>query len=352
MTRTAPVAVEEKTLQKTTLAFKTNGLQTMSLQAVSNVAETGFLPDVKLKNANHRLPPAFYYLFCNVFSPMMAYQAGLRVDYLPYTYAVWLMQMLGTLGGYHRYFSHRGYKAGRIMTFFIGLLGVTGGQGGPLYWATHHRYHHRKCELVDDVHSPLQVTRESLGFLGFMCDIPGGLTFCRFMWAQGIYLLFKGAPGLQGFKLVPDWVKYPELVWLSKLASILFFGGGFLIYKYYGFVAFAYLFCLPTCLSFNCVQLVNSAAHLWGHSKYKSNESDICDARNIWWLTPVMLGANWHNNHHAQPNVGREGFEWYEIDPIYGVLKCLELFGLVWDIKQPKRHLLEHVDGEAVKKVD
>jgi len=85
---------------------------------------------------------------------------------------------------------------------------------------------------------------------------------------------------------------------------------------------------------------VNSAAHMVGELKYSSPAAPKCDARNVWWLTPIMLGANWHNNHHAQSNTARAGFEWYEIDPIYYVICLWGFFGLVWNIRQPSPKLL------------
>jgi hypothetical protein len=31
----------------------------------------------------------------------------------------------------------------------------------------------------------------------------------------------------------------------------------------------------------------------------------------------------------------KEGLEWWQVDVSYGVLRCLEKLGLVWNIKQP-----------------
>lgn len=121
----------------------------------------------------------------------------------------------------------------------------------------------------------------------------------------------------------------------------MFFSLGPIIYCLFGFNTFAYCWCGATCLSWNCVQFVNSVVHIVGERKYTVKVSPDCQSRNVWWLSPFMLGANWHNNHHAFPNCGREGFEWYEFDVCYYVLKIWEALGLVWNIRQPKYKEIE-----------
>ena len=56
--------------------------------------------------------------------------------------------------GYHRYFAHRTYKMGRVPQFLMAFGGTTAVQKGPLWWASHHRIHHRFTDLDGDVHSP------------------------------------------------------------------------------------------------------------------------------------------------------------------------------------------------------
>ena len=44
---------------------------------------------------------------------------------------------------YHRYFAHRSYRTSRVFQFFMACLGCSALQKGPLWWAAHHRQHHR-----------------------------------------------------------------------------------------------------------------------------------------------------------------------------------------------------------------
>ena len=135
-------------------------------------------------------------------------------------------------------------------------------------------------------------------------------------------------------------MRFPELVFLDAHAPLLFFTLGGAIGYLCGFTTMAYVWCGATCLSWNCVQLVNSVVHMAGERRYVVKVSPDCQSGNIWWLWPFMLGANWHNNHHAFPNCAREGFEWYEIDVLYYVLRVWQALGLVWNVRQVRVHTL------------
>ncbi|HEV3131874.1 MAG TPA: acyl-CoA desaturase, partial [Acidimicrobiales bacterium] len=67
---------------------------------------------------------------------------------------LYLTRMFFITAGYHRYFSHRSYRMGRVAQFLMAFGGTTAVQKGPLWWASHHRLHHRYTDLDDDVHSP------------------------------------------------------------------------------------------------------------------------------------------------------------------------------------------------------
>ena len=59
-------------------------------------------------------------------------------------------------GWYHRYFAHRSYKTSRFFQFLLALLGTLAVQKGVLWWAAHHRAHHRYSDTEKDIHSPVQ----------------------------------------------------------------------------------------------------------------------------------------------------------------------------------------------------
>src|SRR5260370_17390243 len=55
----------------------------------------------------------------------------------------------------------------------------------------------------------------------------------------------------------------------------------------------------------------------------------------------VTLGEGWHNNHHHYPAAARNGFFWWEIDITYYLLKMLEAVGIIWDLRQVPKQLLD-----------
>lgn len=263
----------------------------------------------------------------NVAFPMVVLRTGWEPQMLPWAWLAWFTQMIGALLVYHRFFSHRAFKTSRAFALVLALVGITSGQGGPIFWAAHHRSHHKTCESAGDVHSPL--------------EYGGSLhPLLRFLHAQGGYL-FTHRVGEPYGASVADWTRYPEIVLVDKLAPWLFLSLGPFVYVTCGPATFAYCYCGATFCSWNAVQLVNSVCHMHGDRKYATPGTPECEARNIWWLWPVMLGANWHSNHHAFPRCGREGFEWWEIDPLYYVLCVLRALGLVWEVRQPDTARLE-----------
>ncbi|AEK59865.1 fatty acid desaturase [Collimonas fungivorans] len=68
--------------------------------------------------------------------------------------AMYFLTSFGVEGGLHRFFSHRAFKAGPVVTAVIGILGCMAAQGPILFWAATHRMHHVFTDQDGDPHSP------------------------------------------------------------------------------------------------------------------------------------------------------------------------------------------------------
>lgn len=68
--------------------------------------------------------------------------------------ALYLARMFAITGCYHRYFSHRAFKASRPLQLLFAVLGASAVQRGPLWWAAHHRQRHASADREADPHSP------------------------------------------------------------------------------------------------------------------------------------------------------------------------------------------------------
>ncbi|NQY67067.1 MAG: hypothetical protein HRT72_05005 [Flavobacteriales bacterium] len=67
--------------------------------------------------------------------------------------AMYVIRMFFITGGYHRYFAHKTYKTSRVGQFIIAFMAQTSVQKGALWWAAHHRIHHKTSDTVEDPHS-------------------------------------------------------------------------------------------------------------------------------------------------------------------------------------------------------
>ncbi len=56
---------------------------------------------------------------------------------------------------YHRYAAHSAFKCGHWMNLIVLAIGCLAWQGGPIWWASQHRRHHKHCDIKGDPHSPV-----------------------------------------------------------------------------------------------------------------------------------------------------------------------------------------------------
>ena len=227
---------------------------------------------------------------------------------------LYVARMFCITAGYHRYFSHRSYRMGRVAQFVMAFGGTTAVQKGPLWWAGHHRLHHRYTDLDDDVHSPRD---------GFWWSHVGWILSTKYK-----------ATDLSAIK---DFAAFPELrflerhswigPWVLGLACFLIGGWGGLLIGFF----------LSTVLLWHGTFLVNSMAHLVGRRRYATPDT----SRNSFVIAAITGGEGWHNNHHYLPASARQGFTWWEIDPTWYVLKGLAALHVVRDLKDPPARLLD-----------
>lgn len=233
---------------------------------------------------------------------------------------LYAVRMFAITGFYHRYFSHKAFRTSRVLQFAFALVGAASVQRGPLWWAAHHRNHHRHADTEHDPHSPRR--------LGFW-------------WSHaGWFLTRRGFR--TDFERIPDLARYPELRLLDRydvlvpiaLATALFFLGGWLERHHpeLGTSAAQLLiwgFFVSTVVLFHATVTINSLAHRYGTRRFDTAD----DSRNNAWLALITFGEGWHNNHHHYPGSARQGFAWWEFDLTYYGLRALAALGLVWDLK-------------------
>ncbi len=246
--------------------------------------------------------------------------------------AFYFVRMFAITGFYHRYFSHKSFQTSRAMQFGFALLGATAIQRGALWWASHHRAHHRHSDEADDRHSPVQDS--------FVTSHIGWILEKRNFRSR--------------LELVPDLAKYPELRFLDRYDVLIpllmlpaLWALGALLAAFApqlgtsGGQMLVWGFGISTIALYHFTFSINSLAHRVGSRRYETSD----DSRNNLWLALATLGEGWHNNHHHYQASVRQGFRWWEIDITYYMLRGMESCGLIWKLRPvPARVLAEGRD--------
>lgn len=240
----------------------------------------------------------------------------------------YLVRMFAITGFYHRYFSHRTFKTSRFWQFVFAFIGACSVQRGPIWWAAHHRFHHRHSDTAKDPHSPHMFS---------------------FFWSHTAWFMshrhFSTRSGL-----VKDWTEYPELRILDRfdilaptLYALALFGIGEWLAAYHpswgtdGWQLLIWGFCISTVVLYHATFSINSLAHRWGTRRFDTKDH----SRNNGFLALITLGEGWHNNHHRYPGSVDQGFYWWEVDITSMILKGMSRLGMVWDLKPVPEKILK-----------
>lgn len=229
-------------------------------------------------------------------------------------------RMFAITGFYHRYFSHKAFRTSRGTQFAFAVLGAASVQRGPLWWAAHHRHHHRHADTERDLHSPRWgFWRSHVGWFltrrAFATDLGAVADLARFPELRLLDRFDSVVPALlaAGLYLLGEWLKVHAPGLHTSGLQLLVWG-----------------FFISTVVLFHVTVTINSLAHRWGTRRFATRD----DSRNNWLLALLTFGEGWHNNHHHFPGSARQGFEWWELDLTYAMLRLMAACGLVWELRQ------------------
>jgi stearoyl-CoA desaturase (Delta-9 desaturase) len=231
--------------------------------------------------------------------------------------AFYATRMLWVSIAYHRYFSHRTFKTSRVFQFVMAVLANTTAQKGVLWWAGHHRRHHKYSDQPGDTHSP----------------VLEGLWFAHVGW------VVEDNPARDQIDegRVKDLTAYPELRFLERINLVPALVLALILLAAGGWHAVLWGFFVSTVLLWHGTFTVNSLNHMFGRRRYQTTD----DSRNNWFLAIfVTAGEGWHNNHHHYQAAANQGFRWYEIDAAFYFLMFLRVLGLVWDVRVAPKHVV------------
>src|SRR5215204_15850 len=259
----------------------------------------------------------FLHLAC-----LLAFWTGVSAAAVAVCVALYVVRMFAITAGFHRLFSHRSYRTGRLFQFLLAFVGTTSYQKGPLWWSAHHRRHHLHVDTEADLHSPVM----------------------RSVWQSHVGWFLSRESQATDVRLISNLLKYRELRWLDRLyvlpplmlAASTFLLGELLGHYFPGAGTsggqmLVWGFFISTVLLYHGTFTVNSAAHLFGSRRFETADN----SRNNFLVALITLGEGWHNNHHRYPSSERQGFYWWELDFSHYTLRALSVVGVVSDLKKP-----------------
>ncbi|KAI9023959.1 stearoyl-CoA desaturase [Hyaloraphidium curvatum] len=240
---------------------------------------------------------------------------------------------LGITAGYHRYWAHKSYDAGKLFRWFL-LIGGTGAVEGSIrWWSRGHRQHHRYTDTIKDPYS----ARKGM------------------LWAHIGWMLNKEDAKNRGAvdisDLDKDWMvrwQHRNYPWLSMLMGFVLptFVAGLGWGDWVGGYFFAGV--LRLVFVHHATFCVNSLAHWLGEATF----TDRLTPRNHIITAFVTLGEGYHNFHHEFPHDYRNAIEWYQYDPTKWLIRGASMLGLTWNLKtMPMNEIMKGVVHQKEKRL-
>src|SRR3954470_24034946 len=286
--------------------------------------------------------PRFEFLIVHAFVllPMLALIAavplawGWGLSWLDAGLAVgfYFLSGFGITAGFHRYFTHRAFKANRGLRNALAIAGSLALQGDVLTWVADHRRHHAFTDKEGDPHSPWL-------FGTTPAAVARGFCHAHFGW-----MLRPNRTNPARF--APDLLADPDIArinrqfpfWtaVSLVAPAVL--GGLLTWSWWGaLTAFFWAGLVRIALVHHVTWSINSICHVVGERPFKSRDR----SGNVWWLAIPSFGESWHNLHHADPTCARHGVLRGQIDTSARIIWLMEKVGWVTAVRWPVKERLE-----------
>jgi len=226
----------------------------------------------------------------------------LGIDYIDAIMIIigyFLLSGIGISLFYHRYLSHRCFKANISFEYIGTILGTLAGRGSSIGWVTIQRMHHRYADTSNDPHRPI------------MHDVP--------TWKVFVPKLIKGADegNINPF-IVRDLLRSKFHLFLNDYYNLIFVLFGILL-AFISIHAFIFLWIIPVALTAWALNVAVYVAHKYGYKTYQVKDGST----NSWVVSLILWGEGWHNNHHNDTSKWNLREKWWEVDPLSYIIKLI-----------------------------
>ena len=213
-------------------------------------------------------------------------------------YAEWWMWALGFLwgywinmtcyaAGYHRYYTHRAFKAPRWYDYYFQFMALFGNPGPAIIWRGIHTLHHKYSDTRFDPHSP-----KDRGFWNvWTMGMRAGLTF----WPPTRDDLVDWIRANRKDHIA-KWIHSNYLLLIFSIMAVLLLIDPLL---------FVMGFCVPVFCTHHASAIVNAYCHRTG----KALNEELAGF--------VTVGEGYHLNHHEDPSnytTLPESHKWWQFD--------------------------------------
>jgi stearoyl-CoA desaturase (delta-9 desaturase) len=232
----------------------------------------------------------------------------------------------GVTIGFHRYFTHRAFKTGRVLRIGLAIAGSLALEGDVITWVADHRRHHAFSDRPGDPHSPWLY---GTGFWA-LCK---GFAHAHMGWLFGgdRTNIARFAPDLLADRDIARISRrFPLWTAVSLLAPALL--GGLLTMSLWGAVtAFFWAGLVRAGLLHHVTWSINSVCHMFGTRPFQTRDKST----NFWPLAIPSMGESWHNLHHADPTCARHGVQRGQLDMSARVIRIFEQLGWASEVRWP-----------------
>ncbi|RBL89886.1 acyl-CoA desaturase [Chitinophaga flava] len=240
--------------------------------------------------------------------------------------SIWYLSLFSQTFFQHRYAAHGAFTMSKGWEkFFFLFTYVTQGSSymSPRAYAIMHRLHHAHTDTELDPHSP----SNSPNIFSMMWDT-------RTAYQQILHN--KVEVEARYTKNLPKWSWFDKLA-NSSLSRLLWVVAYVLFFVVFATNPYQYLL-LPIVVSMGAFHgaIVNWFAHKYGYINFKLRNT----AMNLLFVDVLMLGESYHNNHHKHPSSVNFGQRWFEVDPVYHIIRLLSYLKVIRLVHSPRKEIV------------
>lgn len=195
----------------------------------------------------------------------------------------------------HRYWTHKSFEFKHpFLEFIFTYIAVVAGRGSPIGWVYVHRLHHAFSDTSKDPHDPKTV--------GWRIFFPHLIKYGETIDKKIIKDLFN-----------------KEHLTINKY-YLLYVLGWSLFLLLLNPVLFFFFYAVPVMLTFIGLDLFVFLTHKYGYRNFASRD----DSKNNWFISLILWGEGWHNNHHHDPKNFTTKVKSWEYDPLGYFIKFIK----------------------------